>query len=86
MATGNKDVGRQTSIIAGEATLVPTEDKAAGKPSRCQGAMSQQGYGWHGNECYPQKLVQLVGYRGPLTNPESWDRLRLKRNLTHPAD
>jgi hypothetical protein len=40
--------------------------------------MSQQGFGAHGNECYPQKLVQLVGYRDPDTRMESWDRLKLK--------
>jgi hypothetical protein len=34
--------------------------------ARCQGAMSLQGNGAHGNESYPQKLVQLVGYAIPM--------------------
>jgi hypothetical protein len=41
--------------------------------------MSQQGSGAHGNESYPQKLVQLVGYRDPGMQLEAWDRLKLKR-------
>ena len=43
------------------------------------GAMSQQGSGSHGNESYPQKLVQLVGNRDPELLLEAWGRLRLKR-------
>ena len=41
--------------------------------------MSQQGSGSHGNESYPQKLVQLVGYRDPDGRLEAWSRLQLKR-------
>ena len=48
-------------------------------PAKCQGAMSQQGNGAHGNESYPQKLVQLVGCRDPEMQLEAWGRLRLKR-------
>lgn len=40
--------------------------------------MSLQGYGAHGNECYPQKLVQLVGYRDPSARMEAWDRPKLR--------
>jgi hypothetical protein len=40
--------------------------------AKCQGAMSQQGYGAHGNESYPQKLVQLVGHRDPDAYLEAW--------------
>lgn len=47
--------------------------------ARCQGAMSQQGSGSHGNESYPQKLVQLVGHRDPDARLEAWGRLHLKR-------
>jgi hypothetical protein len=47
--------------------------------ARCQGAMSLQGNGAHGNESYPQKLVQLVGYRDPDARLEAWGRQRLKR-------
>jgi hypothetical protein len=69
---GNKDVGTAPSIAPADASGSP--DKA--KRMRGQGAMSQQGFGWHGNECYPQKLVQLIGHREPRTAPEMWDRLR----------
>lgn len=72
MEPGNNDVGMETSIAP---TDNPTPaDKA--KRERGQGAMSQQGFGWHGNECYPQKLVQLIGHREPRTAPGQWDRLR----------
>lgn len=81
MGTGNNDVGMETSI-ASAATL---SADAVKRSARCQGAMSQQGYGWHGNECYPQKLVRLVGYREPQARSEAWDRLRLKR-AKQPAD
>jgi hypothetical protein len=89
---GNNDVGMETSIaptalpekhvpeIAAPKIAIDTADKA--KRARCQGAMSQQGFGWHGNECYPQKLVQLVGHREPRTAPDAWDRLRKE----HAAD
>ena len=59
-------------------------------PAKCQGAMSQQGYGAHGNECYPQNMVQLVGYRSPqalaLAQAEAVERLRLKRSLDQAAE
>ncbi|MEH2469397.1 hypothetical protein V1281_001353 [Nitrobacteraceae bacterium AZCC 2161] len=59
-------------------------------PAKCQGAMSQQGFGAHGNECYPQKLVQLVGYRDPQAlidaQTEAWERLRLKRATDQAAE
>ncbi|CAN5289895.1 hypothetical protein BH11PSE4_BH11PSE4_17400 [soil metagenome] len=41
--------------------------------------MAQQGSGAHGNESYPQKLVQLVGHRDPDARLEAWGRLQLKR-------
>lgn len=82
MEPGNNDVGMETSIAPTDAP--ETADKA--KRARCQGAMSQQGFGWHGNECYPQKLVQLVGHREPRTAPDAWDRLRKKRAADHSAD
>jgi hypothetical protein len=50
-------------------------------PARCQGAMAQQGNGAHGNESYPQKLVQLVGHRDPDARLEAWGRLQLKRAI-----
>jgi len=71
VGTGNNDVGKDTPINPSGRSLMTTARPAA----RCQGAMLQQGFGAHGNECYPQKLVQLVGYRGPPSK-ESWDRLR----------
>jgi hypothetical protein len=70
VGTGNNDVGKDIPINASGRPLT-----TARPPARCQGAMSQQGFGAHGNECYPQKLVQLVGYRGPQSQ-DSWDRLR----------
>jgi hypothetical protein len=70
------------TLITGVNTPGDTSEQSAAlknRPDRkCQGAMSQQGFGAHGNECYPQKLVQLVGYRDPDTRMESWDRLKLK--------
>ncbi|MDB5617653.1 hypothetical protein [Tardiphaga sp.] len=52
--------------------------------------MSQQGYGAHGNECYPQNMVQLVGYRSPQAlveaQAEAVLRLRLKRSLDQAAE
>jgi hypothetical protein len=47
--------------------------------ARCQGAMSLQSSGAHGNESYPQKLVQLVGYRDPDAGLGAWGRQPLKR-------
>jgi hypothetical protein len=81
VGTGNNDVGKDTPIGAPGRPLIST----VRPPARCQGAMSQQSYGSHGNECYPQKLVQLVGYRDPQSQ-ESWDRLRTKRVATHSAE
>ncbi|SFL61127.1 hypothetical protein SAMN03159423_2819 [Bradyrhizobium sp. NFR13] len=81
MGTGNNDVGKDTPIGAPGRPLISTVRPR----TECQGAMSQQGYGSHGHECYPQKLVQLVGYRSPQSQ-ESWDRLRTKRTITHPAE
>ena len=41
------------------------------KPST-PGVMCQQDYDWaRGNTCFPQKLVQLVGYRDPDSRPSS---------------
>lgn len=58
--------------------------------SKCQGAMSQQGFGAHGNECYPQNMVQLVGYRHPQAlaeaQAEAVERLRLKRSFEQAAE
>jgi hypothetical protein len=58
--------------------------------ARCQGAMSQQGYGAHGNDCYPQNMVQLVGYRSPqalaVAQAEAAMRLRLKLTLDQAAE
>ena len=52
--------------------------------------MSQQGYGAHGNECYPQHMVQLVGYRSPqalaVAQAEAALRLRLKLSLDQAAE
>lgn len=59
-------------------------------PTKGQGAMSQQGYGAHGNECYPQNMVQLVGYRHPQAlveaQAEAVERLRLKRSFGQAAE
>lgn len=81
MGTGNNDVGKGTPISAPGRPLISTVRPRA----KCQGAMSQQGYGSHGNECYPQQLVQLVGHRDPQSR-QSWDRLRTKRVITHPVE
>jgi hypothetical protein len=81
VGTGNNDVGKDTPISAPGRPLISTVHARA----KCQGAMSQQGYGSHGNECYPQQLVQLVGYRDPQPQ-QSWDRLRTKRVVTHSAE
>jgi hypothetical protein len=52
--------------------------------------MSQQGYGAHGNESYPQHMVQLVGYRSPralaAAQAEAVERLRLKHSLDQAAE
>jgi hypothetical protein len=52
--------------------------------------MSQQGYGAHGNESYPQNMVQLVGYRSPqalaVAQAEAVERIRLKRSLDQAAE
>lgn len=74
MGTGNNDVGKDTPHTA------------TGRPgTKCQGAMSLQGYGWHGNECYPQGFVRLVGHRDPQPS-RGWDRLRVTGNATQPID
>ncbi|MDB5655699.1 MAG: hypothetical protein JWQ94_3312 [Tardiphaga sp.] len=66
------------------------EVKKERPPARCQGAMSQQGYGAHGNESYPQHMVQLVGYRSPralaAAQAEAVERLRLKHSLDQAAE
>lgn len=81
MGTGNNEVGKDTPITATGRPMISTVRPGV----KCQGAMSQQGYGANGNECYPQKLVQLVGYRGPQPQ-QSWDRLRTRHTITHPAE
>lgn len=75
-----------TDILRG-GNMTPAGASPVGPPvvqhlrpaAKCQGAMSQQGSGAHGNESYPQKLVQLVGYRDPEMQLEAWSRLKLKR-------
>jgi hypothetical protein len=69
-------VGTET-MFAGQETS-GAKMPALRPPTRCQGAMSQQGSGAHGNESYPQKLVQLVGHRDPEARLEAWGRLQLK--------
>ena len=76
-----------------EASAGSTERPLARKerpPAKCQGAMSQQGYGSHGNECYPQNMVQLVGYRSPqalaVAQAEAAERMRMKRSLDQAAE
>lgn len=67
------------TVITGVDTAIEVEVKLTPRPrAKCQGAMSQQGYGAHGNESYPQKLVQLVGHRDPEAFLEAWGP-RLKR-------
>ena len=81
MGTGNNDVGKDIPISASGRPL----NAAVRPPAKCQGAMSQQGFGWHGNECYPQKLVQLVGHRDPQSH-KLWDRLRLTKGPAQPVE
>lgn len=76
-----------------EATVGAVETPRTPKirpPAKGQGAMSQQGYGSHGNECYPQHMVQLVGYRSPqalaVAQAEAVARIRLKRSLDQAAE
>ena len=76
-----------------EATAAATETPRPPKirpPAKCLGAMSLQGFGAHGNECYPQHMVQLVGYRSPqalaLAQAEVVARIRLKRSLDQAAE
>lgn len=76
-----------------EATAAATETPRPPKirpPAKCLGAMSLQGFGAHGNECYPQHMVQLVGYRSPqalaLAQAEAVARIRLKRSLDQAAE
>lgn len=54
-AAGSLPGGR---IAMSKRVTVPTIDKTAGE-------MALQGFTDHGNQCAPQKLVQLVGYRDP---------------------
>jgi hypothetical protein len=62
-----------TVITRPESPSGATEPPAAVRPrGKCQGAMSQQGYGAHGNESYPQKLLQLVGHRDPDAHLDAW--------------
>jgi hypothetical protein len=86
-------VGTSSTRGSNEAPAGATEHPLSPNPrpkAKCQGAMSQQGYGWHGNECYPQNMVQLVGYRSPqalaLAQAEAAERLRLKRSLDQAAE
>jgi len=78
--------GNEAPAVATEAPVMPKQRP----PAKCQGAMSQQGYGAHGNECYPQIMVQLVGYRSPqalaMAQAEAAQRLRLKRSLDQAAE
>ena len=76
-----------------EAPVGPSGRPVNSKPrpaTKCQGAMSQQGFGAHGNECYPQNMVQLVGYRDPkalaAAQAEAVERLRLKRSFEQAAE
>ena len=82
-----------SSTRSNEATAVATDLPKTQKSrlvAKCQGAMSQQGYGAHGNECYPQHMVQLVGYRSPqalaVAQAEAALRLRLKLTLDQAAE
>jgi hypothetical protein len=79
---------RSNEATAG-ATVVPNPEKSR-PPAKCLGAMSQQGYGAHGNECYPQHMVQLVGYRSPqalaVAQADAALRLRLKLTLDQAAE
>ena len=86
-------VGTSSTRGSNEAPAGATERSLLRKdraPAKCQGAMSQQGYGSHGNECYPQNMVQLVGYRSPqalaMAQAEAVERLRLKRSLDQAAE
>jgi hypothetical protein len=82
-----------SSTRSNEATAVASDSAQSLKarpPAKSQGAMSQQGYGAHGNECYPQHMVQLVGYRSPqalaVAQAEAALRLRLKLTLDQAAE
>ncbi|QDM17057.1 hypothetical protein FNL55_14435 [Tardiphaga sp. vice352] len=82
-----------SNMRSNEATAAATETPRPPKirpPAKCLGAMSQQGFGAHGNECYPQNMVQLVGYRSPqalaLAQAEAVARIRLKRSLDQAAE
>lgn len=61
----------------GQSDLAPQEN--AGRPAvtKPPGAMMQQGsLGSHATESFPQKFVQLVGYRHSDARPFSWIRAR----------
>ncbi len=79
---------RSNEALIGATELPLTPKERA--PAKCQGAMSQQGYGAHGNECYPQNMVQLIGYRSPqalaVAQAEAIERLRLKRSMDQAAE
>ena len=80
---------RSNEANAAAATETPRTPKIR-PAAKCLGAMSQQGFGAHGNECYPQHMVQLVGYRSPqalaLAQAEAVTRIRLKRSLDQAAE
>jgi hypothetical protein len=89
--TSNAHVGNEASVDAsGRPVNANTHNVKMRAPAKCQGAMSQQGYGAHGNECYPQNMVQLVGYRDPQAlvdaRSEATERLRLQRSFNQAAE
>lgn len=86
-------MGTSSTLVSNEAPAGSnvTPSNPAHRPrAKCQGAMSQQGFGAHGNECYPQNMVQLVGYRDPKAlvdaQADAWERLKLKRSLSQAAE
>lgn len=87
-AVGTSSTQESSATPAGGTERPPIRPERA--PARNLGAMSQQGYGAHGNECYPQNMVQLVGYRSPQAlveaQAEAVLRLRLKRSLDQAAE
>ena len=86
MGTSSTRGSNEAPAGATERPLIPNPRSKA----KCQGAMSQQGYGSHGNECYPQNMVQLVGYRSPqalaVAQAEAAERMRMKRSLDQAAE
>lgn len=78
---------------SGEAVAVAIDNAKNSKVrprSEYSGAMSQQGFGSLGHECYPQHMVQLVGYRSPqalaVAQAEAALRLQLKLTLKQAAE